>query len=159
MFLYLGLAGVVVAAFWKLSRDSGLFLCGLFMMSIQMILAGAWVAKRPPMGVCGTTGAYECLGLAHYQETFFFTYAYPLFLGVIICVLCGLSWKWKSNSGASWNLFALVATFTTWIVIGLTRTYLKVRMREKHSFFLELVTLCKVSTQCHTVLRSSYTEP
>ena len=38
---------------------------------------------------------------------------YPVFLGFLICVLSLLSLKWGSNSGATWNLLALVGTFAT----------------------------------------------
>ncbi len=49
-----------------------------------------------------------------FQETFFYSLSYPVFLGFLICVLSGLSLKWGSNSGATWNLLALVGTFATW---------------------------------------------
>ena len=48
------------------------------------------------------------------QETFFYSLSYPVFLGFLICVLSLLSLKWGSNSGATWNLLALVGTFATW---------------------------------------------
>ena len=60
----------------------------------------------------------KCFGPIHIvlflQETFFYSLSYPVFLGFLICVLSLLSLKWGSNSGATWNLLALVGTFATW---------------------------------------------
>ncbi len=101
----------------------------MLQISVQMVLSVAWTASSPPSLVlcqCQKMANFQVRSISQviikinyqinlkFQETFFYSLSYPVFLGVVICALSGLSLKWRTNSGATSNILALMASFATW---------------------------------------------
>ena len=101
-----------------MSREDGLFGLGTFLVLIQIAFTLIWNLTQTGNVVCTSAGYFECENLANFHQYFFYTLSYPVFLGFFICVLSGLSLKWKTNSGATWNLLALTGTVGTWVGIA-----------------------------------------
>ena len=87
-----------------------------------MILLASWIGVRPPRVVCDIDGSLECAALLKIEDYYPLVYTYPVILGLIICGLSGISLKWKTNSGATWNLLALTVTFITWAITATVET-------------------------------------
>ena len=69
-----------------------------------------------------SSGYLECAALIRVEDHYPMVYGYPVLLGLIICALSGVSLKWKTNSGATWNLLALTVVFVTWAVTAVVET-------------------------------------
>ncbi len=102
--------------FCGLSKANGLVLLGIILVLVQVILLVSWLGARPPRVLCSASGHLECAALARVEDHYPMVYGYPVLLGLIICGLSGISLKWKTNSGATWNLLALTVTFVAWAV-------------------------------------------
>ena len=87
-----------------------------------MVLLSAWLGARPPRVVCDTDGSLEGAALLNIEDYYPLVYSYPVVLGLMICGLSGISLKWKTNSGATWNLLALTVTFITWAITATVET-------------------------------------
>ena len=69
-----------------ISREDGLFIMGLVLVSVQLCLSGAWLAIDVPSVQCMKQLTYtkQCGSMTNFQQTFFFSLSYPVFLGIII---------------------------------------------------------------------------
>lgn len=105
--------------FCGMSKNNALCVFGLILVAIQVILLASWIGARPPRVLCTTSGHFECAALIRVEDHYPMVYAYPVLLGLIICGLSGISLKWKTNSGATWNLLALTITFVAWAVTAI----------------------------------------
>ena len=105
-----------------MSKAAGLLVLGLVLVGIQVILLASWMGARPPRVLCTTSGHLECAALIRVEDHYPMVYGYPVLLGLIICGLSGISLKWKTNSGATWNLLALTVTFIAWAVTATVET-------------------------------------
>ena len=106
-----------------MSKSNGLLVVGMIMSSVQVILLTTWIGVKPPNVVCTPKlGSYECNAMLNLESHYLFSFAYPVLLGILICALSGVSLKWKTNSGATWNLLALTVTFVAWAVTGAVQT-------------------------------------
>lgn len=118
-----------------LSKRNGLLALGLGLVGIQVIVLASWMGSRPPRVLCDTSlrGQFECEAMTKVQDYYPIVYSYPALLGLIICGLSGVSLKWKTNSGATWNLLALTVTFVTWAVTAAVESLGKISQgREPH---------------------------
>ena len=89
---------------------------------LQVVLLASWIGARPPRVDCDINGSLECAALMKIEDYYPLVYTYPVILGLIICGLSGISLKWKTNSGATWNLLALTVTFITWAITATVET-------------------------------------
>ena len=105
-----------------MSKNSALLVLGLVLVGVQMVLLASWVGWRPPRVLCSSSGALECAALVRVEDHYPLVYGYPVILGLFICGLSGISLKWKTNSGATWNLLALTVTFVTWAVTAIVES-------------------------------------
>lgn len=108
--------------FCGLSKSNALLALGFVLVAIQVILLVSWIGARPPKVLCTAAGYFECAALIRVEDHYPMVYGYPVFLGLIICGLSGISLKWKTNSGATWNLLALTVTFIAWAVTAVVET-------------------------------------
>ena len=99
-----------------ISKRTGLLLLGLGLVGIQVILLSSWMGAQPPRVICTSSGLLECGSMIKMKDYYPMVYSYPALLGLLICGLSGISLKWKTNSGATWNLLALTVTFIAWAV-------------------------------------------
>ena len=99
-----------------ISKRAGLLLLGLGLLAIQVILLSSWMGAQPPRVICTSSGLLECASMLKMKDYYPMVYSYPALLGLLICGLSGISLKWKTNSGATWNLLALTVTFIAWAV-------------------------------------------
>ena len=96
------------------SKENGQILIGLCLTGIQVIIIVAWLSVQPPKLL---TNQCQCQSLINLQTFAIFSFVYPFILGLLVSGLSVLSLIWKTNSGAKWNLFAVLCSSVSWICL------------------------------------------
>ena len=96
------------------SKENSQILIGLCLTSIQIIIIIAWLSVQPPRLL---TNQCQCQAIASIQTFAIFSFVYPFILGLLVSGLSVLSLVWKTNSGAKWNLFAILCSVVSWICL------------------------------------------
>ena len=96
------------------SKENSQVLIGLCLTSIQVIIIIAWLSVQPPRLL---THQCQCQAIISIQTFAIFSFVYPFVLGLLVSGFSMLSLVWKTNSGAKWNLFAVLCCGISWICL------------------------------------------
>ena len=97
------------------SKENGQILIGLCLTGVQVIIIVAWLSVQPPKLL---TNQCQCQSLMNLQTFAIFSFVYPFILGLLVSGLSILSLVWKTNSGAKWNLFAVLCSSASWVCLA-----------------------------------------
>ncbi len=103
---------------------------GAGLVGVQVVLLIIWNLIVIPEASCTLTTTPEvegvsyfaCKSMQNFEQYFCFSYAYAIFLALVVSVLAVLTIKWRTQSGGGSCLVSIVVTLSAWALMGVVHT-------------------------------------
>ena len=107
---------------------------GAGLVGVQVVILIIWNVIVIPEASCtlSTTPVvngvsyFACKAMQNFGQYFCFSYAYNIFLALIVSVLSVLTIKWRTQSGGGSCLVSILVTLSAWALMGVVHTVYQV---------------------------------